>query len=109
MLVAASVSSFCYHLSGRACEKCQKFLVLGENLPSNLKSTNFGSVFARFDGNLTSEFKIKFFFLSSFCYPLLGKACEKFKKLLKFRDIKFIMKKKKISSEYTSETSTPLY
>ena len=42
---ATNKSSFFYHLSDGACEKCQKFLVLSENLSSDSKSMNFGSVF----------------------------------------------------------------
>ena len=74
-------SSFCYHLSVGACEKCQKFLVLDEILPSNSKSTNFGSIFA----HLTVFQKVKLqkkIILSSFCYRLSGVACEKFQKFL---------------------------
>ena len=56
------LSSFCYHLTNGAYEKCQKFLILVENLPSNLKSTNFGSVFARFDCLPTSEIILNNFF-----------------------------------------------
>ena len=36
--------SFSHHLFGGACEECQMFLVLDENLPSYSKSMNFGSV-----------------------------------------------------------------
>ena len=39
------LSSFSYYLSNGACLNCQKFLVLGNNLPSNFESKNFESIF----------------------------------------------------------------
>ena len=50
------LTSFCYHLSDRTCEKSQKFFVQDNNLPSNIKSTNFRPVFASFDCLPTSEY-----------------------------------------------------
>ena len=77
IVAATNKSSFCYHLRGVGCEKCQKFWVLGKNLPSNSKSTNFRWVFASFDCLPTSEY-----FLCSFCYHLSVGACEKCHKFL---------------------------
>ena len=44
------------------CEKCLKFFFLVDNLPSNFKSKNFGSVLGQFDGLPTSEQIFRNFF-----------------------------------------------
>ena len=41
--------SFCYHLLGGTCEKCQKFFTLGRNSPPILKSKDIWSVFTHFN------------------------------------------------------------
>ena len=74
-------SSFCYYLLRGMCEKCQEFLVLYENLPSDFKSTNFGWFFLTLTvfQKVQKCLEISFY---SFCYHLSRRTFEKFQKFL---------------------------
>ena len=93
------------------------------NLPSNFKSTNFGSVFVQYDWNfknslfwwariynLTLNQRISAQFLG-FEQEIVFRNGKRFLHLLllKFRHNKSIRRKTKFSLEYTSETSALLF
>ena len=75
-------NSFCYHLLGGTCEKCQKFFTLGEDSPAILKSTDIWSVFAHFNCPSTKGIFKRNFFIQLLFNHLASGTCETCQKFL---------------------------